>query len=77
MNANTPRARWLRGLCFCCGAALDWWTSDPQPVAEGVMMCGRCIENGHHSPDYMEVMLRCLVSGEEFPEDELLARQGP
>jgi hypothetical protein len=65
---DTPLDRWLRGDCLCCGADLDWWPdTDPEPVAEGVMMCGRCIANEHHlrPPEVLASLLAALVTGKE------------
>lgn len=65
----TPRDYWLAGLCPCCGADLDWWMTQPESIAEGVMMCGRCIENDHHQrpPEFLPLLLKALVTGDEIP----------
>jgi len=61
------RERWLAGLCPCCGGDLCEWewrdeVHEPQPIAEGVMLCGRCIGNEHHvTPGFTEVILASLV----------------
>jgi hypothetical protein len=58
------RERWLAGLCPCCGAEMNWWPStEPQTVADGVVMCGRCIENEHHlrPPGFLPLLLAALL----------------
>lgn len=61
------RARWLRGLCPCCGGRLCEWewrgeVHEPAPIGEGVMLCGRCIGNEHHlTPEFVPLMLASLV----------------
>jgi hypothetical protein len=58
-------ARWAAGRCPCCGAALDWWTTPPEAIGEGVMLCGRCIENKHHlaADEFVPVMLMAIAQG--------------
>jgi hypothetical protein len=63
------RRLWLAGKCPCCGAELDSWinsnheTIQPEAIAEGVMMCGRCIGNEHHiRPEgFLEMLLKSLL----------------
>lgn len=48
------RPRWLAGCCPCCAGCIDDWewqgqVHDPEPIGEGVILCGRCIANRHHS----------------------------
>jgi hypothetical protein len=60
------RGSWLAGRCPCCSADLDWWGRDPEPIAEGVMICGRCAENEHHAdPEFIQMMLTSLLPGWE------------
>lgn len=69
-DADTRR-RFLAGLCpCCCGDIIPWPGPDgidyePEPVAEGVMLCGRCIGNEHHLGELSVVphILRALVKG--------------
>lgn len=63
------RARWLRGLCPCCGAPPDEWehyrtgeVTEPKAIAEDVVICGRCIANDHLEPDgFVEFLLASLI----------------
>ena len=57
-------AYWVRGLCPCCGAGLDWY-DEPEAIGEGVMLSGRCIENRHHltPPEFVPMMLRAIALG--------------
>ena len=62
------RRLWLAGLCPCCGGDLDDWewegvVHEPQAVAEGVMFCGRCIANEHHTdpPQVLPLLLESLL----------------
>lgn len=60
---------WTAGLCPCDGAELDKYIgSDGQPVepeaiAEGVMLCGRCIAMEHHirPPEVKEGILKAIA----------------
>jgi hypothetical protein len=59
------RARWLAGLCPCCGGEVceHHDGTEPAPIAEGVMICGRCIANYHLAqPDFVETMLASLLA---------------
>ena len=49
---------------------MDDWThphtdevTDPEPVAEGVTLCGRCIANEHHlaPPGFLEALLESIA----------------
>jgi hypothetical protein len=48
---------------------MDDWThpstgevTEPEPVAEGVMLCGRCIANEHMDPPgYLEALLESIA----------------
>ena len=61
------RRLWQAGLCLCCGGELCGWkwngiVHEPTAIAEGVMMCGRCIGNNHQEVDgLLTGMLRALV----------------
>jgi hypothetical protein len=47
---DDARARWLAGLCPCCGHDADVPDVDgqePEVIGDGVMICGRCIRNRH------------------------------
>lgn len=58
------RARWLAGLCPCCGSGLNDWDEEPSVVAEGVVMCGRCIKNQHYDPpEFLQSMLEAIEKG--------------
>lgn len=74
-EARHIRRYWLAGLCLCCGGELIPWESpngtgtvhDPEPVAEGVIACGRCIGNRHFDdeangfPGFLDMMLKALL----------------
>jgi hypothetical protein len=50
--------------------------NDVQPAAigEGVMICGRCVENDHmNPPDVARAMLEAIVRRDDGPIDALLA----
>ena len=82
----TAYSRWAAGLCPCCGMDIEPWEwqdviTDPEPLVEGVMVCGRCVANEHLSrPGYEEegrqAMLEAIVRRDDQPIDDLLAR-GP
>ena len=58
------RRRWLAGDCPCCGMDAGWPDVDgtePEPIAEGVLICGRCIRNGHPDPPVRALMLAALL----------------
>lgn len=58
------RSRWLAGKCPCCGSdALepDADGTEPEPVAEGVIICGRCIANRHLDDGVRELILAALL----------------
>ena len=61
------RAYYLRGDCPCCGSPLVSWPGsdreyEPEAVAEGVMMCGRCIGSHHYEPPgFLADLLRSLT----------------
>lgn len=67
------RAYWKAGRCPCCGGKLVPWPGpdgtehQPEAVAEGVMFCGRCIGNRHHSdestPGFLRMMLTAIAAG--------------
>ena len=81
MSDDTYR-RWARGDCPCCGAALDWWPDvAPEAIGEGVMICGRCVENDHMRLDGEDVltaaMLEAIVTRSDDPVDRVLASVQP
>jgi hypothetical protein len=55
-------ARWAAGCCPCCGGGLG---ESPEPIGEGVMLCGRCIENEHHltAGEFVPMMLAAIAKG--------------
>ena len=62
------RPRWLAGLCPCCGSDICEWewndvTTEPEAIAEGVMICGRCIANDHlnAADGFTQALLASLV----------------
>ena len=62
------QARWRAGRCPCCGMPLEPWEwkgtiTPPEPIAESVMLCGRCIANDHHAdpPQARRHLLMLLV----------------
>jgi hypothetical protein len=63
------RDRWIAGLCLCCSGELAGWEDlqgvvhEPEAVAEGVFMCGRCIGKNHHidPPEVLYGLLKALV----------------
>lgn len=58
------RRYWASGLCPCCGSGLNDWDEEPEAVAEGVMMCGRCIKNEHYNPpQFLKMMLEAIATG--------------
>lgn len=63
-----------RGMCPCCCSPLFGWTGndgeehEPEPIAEGVEICGRCVGNKHcdDSPagqSTLRYILETLASG--------------
>jgi hypothetical protein len=61
-DAEIALQRWQNGDCFCCGSDLYWYgTPYPEPVAEGVMMCGRCTENEHNRNGALMPLLRAMA----------------
>jgi CO dehydrogenase/acetyl-CoA synthase alpha subunit len=72
MARTEERKRWEAGLCPCCAGDICEWTAtydgtvyEPEPIAEGVMMCGRCIGNEHHAGEFnvVPLILAALVPG--------------
>jgi len=67
MSASDIRPRWEAGLCPCCGSELCAWPGpdgtehQPAPIAEGVIMCGRCIGNQHNDAETTAALLSALV----------------
>ena len=66
---------WKIGRCPCCGYFLTpsehyltGETTKPQTVAEGVIYCGRCIENGHHTDGCgaYEYILDAIIKGQSI-----------
>jgi hypothetical protein len=63
------RRYWLAGRCPCCGSELCEWPAPdgslvaPETVAEGVVMCGRCIGNHHHEKpgEFLPLLLESLL----------------
>jgi hypothetical protein len=54
-------ARWAAGLCPCCGSRYDWW-EDAVPIAEGVLLCGYCVDlPGRDHRDGAPGILQALV----------------
>ncbi len=77
MAADTYR-RWAAGLCPCCGAELDWWRDiEPQAIGEGVMVCGRCVDNEHgirpEEAEMRDAMLEAIARRDDGPIERLLA----
>jgi hypothetical protein len=68
-QAEDCRRAWSAGLCPCCSSRLHEWPGPngedvfPEMVAEGVIFCGRCIGNNHHTdpPGFLEAMLEALI----------------
>lgn len=59
---DSPRARWLRGVCPCCGDELVGYSRDllsdgavevipTATIAEGVQVCGECVAQGHYTAE--------------------------
>ena len=81
MNSTFPdqkhiRELWQRGMCPCCGMpGIFGWTGndgeefEPAPIAEDVMICGRCVGNKHCDPDRpdgkatLEYILEAIANG--------------
>lgn len=60
------RSRWLAGECPCCGGEIceHYDGTQPEPLGEGVMICGRCIANEHMAdPEFCGAMLGALLPG--------------
>lgn len=71
---------WAAGRCPCCQGDLSdwchpstWEITDPEPVAEGVILCGRCIANEHHLAPlgFLEALLEAIASR----NDEVIDRR--
>ena len=79
----TIRDLWAAGRCPCCGcfpaASEGTYGGQPKAIGEGVIMCGRCIENEHgrESDQFIPTMLRCIVLGDDAPMDELIKSVRP
>lgn len=61
------REAYAKGLCPCCFAELvpGWYGHEAAPIAEGVLLCGFCIEGGcHHLPGCVEYILASLAGAE-------------
>jgi hypothetical protein len=62
-------ARWKMLLCPCCASEMcDWeWrgeVTEPRAIAEGIMLCGRCIANDHAAdPEFVVAMMRAIAAG--------------
>lgn len=74
---------WRAGRCPCCGGPLDSWewrgeVTEPQALAELVMLCGRCVanEHGRESTDFASTLLECIATKSDKPLDDLLDRIG-
>lgn len=67
----TPRELALAGLCPCCGMEPDWYDHDPLAIAEGVLMCGRCVVNEHHlrPPSFLGRLLHAVLTGGDVAAD--------
>jgi hypothetical protein len=66
MPDSSERRAWLAGRCPCCKSGLWEWewdgvVTEPEVIAEGVTMCGRCIANEHDRDDMIAEILRLLV----------------
>lgn len=68
-DANHTRRYYQAGMCPCCGSDLTSWPSpsgeyiEPQAIAEGVMLCGRCIGNEHQeTPGFVEWILQSIAN---------------
>lgn len=58
------RSRWLEGRCPCCGSADVAGDPDARPIAEGVLFCGLCCDEGrahHEDREHVRYMLRALL----------------
>lgn len=67
-EARSAWFRWKRGDCPCCPSELVEWdwngvVYQPEAVAEGVILCGRCIGNEHHRPAELRNLLELLAAG--------------
>ena len=72
----TIRDAYLAGKCPCCGSSLIEWNDNnrntycPAPIAEGVMICGRCVGNRHCDDSdigraTVEIILEKIISGQD------------
>jgi hypothetical protein len=59
-GAHQVHARWVRGVCPCCGGELG---EEPSAVAEQVWLCVQCIRREHDADDVLPGLLRALVDG--------------
>lgn len=56
--------RWKDGRCLCCGSELDiLMTTRPKAIAEGVQICGICVERHHDEPIIVTHLLDALLKG--------------
>jgi hypothetical protein len=61
---SDARPRWLAGLCPCCGMPADLEHVDgteAEAIAEGVIICGRCVANRHMDGPVRSLMVAALL----------------
>lgn len=66
--------RWQSGVCVCCGM----WRPDeisttgvePETIAEGIMICGFCVEGKHLELGVRDWIIRGVVRGAEIHRQE-------
>lgn len=67
---------WSHGRCPCCGGELAESVNGVpcRAIGEGVMMCGRCIENEHgrESDQFVPALLESIAARTDEPMDRLL-----
>jgi hypothetical protein len=65
-ESDSIRRAWEDGKCPCCTGDLIPWPGpdgvehEPEAIAEGVMMCGRCMGNEHYI-EAAEFILSSLI----------------
>ena len=48
-----------------------------EPIGEGVLVCGRCVENHHLQGPVVEAMLKSIALRDERYVDEAIEGAGP
>lgn len=60
---SITKNRFRKGLCVCCGQNIEpYGAIEPKGIAEGVMMCGWCIDREHDFKENIEEIIDMLVA---------------